>query len=237
MANLGDSRAILVGDRFSKCYQISKDHKPSNIEEQKRIIEAGGKIYQTTAITEMSDGFYDTITGPLRVFPGRLATTRTFGDFEAKEAKDKIIINEPEITSFEIDEHDFIVMGSDGIWDKLDNTEVVEVMKSVYEKEEDKERWHSRGAGLLLLESMARGSTDNVSLIVVGLNDPSVAREPRKGNEHIKILSSISSSLKRKPSAVSNKENDYYPSKLKDIDSKILEINRSAARVIQQSRR
>ena len=84
---------------------------------------------------------------------------------------------------------------------------------------------------------MARGSTDNVSLIVVGLNDPSVAREPRKGNEHIKILSSISSNLKRKPSAVSNKENDYYPSKLKDIDSKILEINRSAARVIQQSRR
>lgn len=128
-------------------------------------------------------------------------------------------------------------MGSDGIWDKFDNTEVVEVMKSVYEKEEDKERWHSRGAGLLLLESMARGSTDNVSLIVVGLNDPSVAREPRKGNEHIKILSTISSNLKRKPSSVSNKENDYYPSKLKDIDSKILEINRSAARVIQQSRR
>jgi hypothetical protein len=29
----------------------------------------------------MPDGFYDTITGPLRVFPGRLATTRTFGDF------------------------------------------------------------------------------------------------------------------------------------------------------------
>jgi len=24
------------------------------------------------------------ITGPLRVFPGRLSTTRTFGDFEAK---------------------------------------------------------------------------------------------------------------------------------------------------------
>lgn len=27
------------------------------------------------------------IIGPLRVFPGRLSTTRTFGDFEAKDSK------------------------------------------------------------------------------------------------------------------------------------------------------
>jgi serine/threonine protein phosphatase PrpC len=66
----------------------------------------------------------------LRVFPGRLATTRSFGDFEAKDANDKIIINEPEITSFEIDDHDVIVIGSDGLWDKFDNTEVVEVVKN-----------------------------------------------------------------------------------------------------------
>ena len=48
-------------------------------------MEAGGKIYQTTAITEV-EGQYDMIVGPLRVFPGRLSTTRTFGDFEAKDA-------------------------------------------------------------------------------------------------------------------------------------------------------
>lgn len=42
------------------------------------------------------------IVGPLRVFPGRLSTTRTFGDYEAKDTKEnsKIVINEPEITSF-----------------------------------------------------------------------------------------------------------------------------------------
>ena len=79
-ANLGDSRAILISENGSKCFQITKDHKPSNSEEQKRIMEAGGKIYQTTAITEMN-GQYDMIVGPLRVFPGRLSTTRTFGDF------------------------------------------------------------------------------------------------------------------------------------------------------------
>jgi protein phosphatase 2C family protein 2/3 len=66
------------------------------------------------------------ITGPLRVYPGRLSTTRTFGDFEAKESKEnnpsKIVTNEPEISSFEIDEHDLIIMGSDGLWDKFENT-------------------------------------------------------------------------------------------------------------------
>ena len=53
VANLGDSRAVLVSDNGQKCYQITKDHKPSNPDEQKRIIEAGGKIYQTTAYTEI----------------------------------------------------------------------------------------------------------------------------------------------------------------------------------------
>lgn len=53
---------------------------------------------------------------------------------------------------------------------------------------------------------MARGSTDNISLIVVGLNDPTVEREPKKGNEHIKILSSINNNqLRKKPSTSNNK--------------------------------
>ena len=85
---MGDSRAILASEHSSKCYQITKDHKPSNPEEQKRIIERGGKIYQTTAYTQTEDGVHDMIVGPLRVFPGRLSITRTFGDYEAKDKKE-----------------------------------------------------------------------------------------------------------------------------------------------------
>lgn len=84
---------------------------------------------------------------------------------------------------------------------------------------------------------MARGSTDNISLIVVGLNDPSEFREPRKGNEHIKILSSISNHMRKKASGSNNNKENDYPDKLKEIDSKILEINRNATRILQQSRR
>lgn len=85
----------MISDKFEKFYQITKDHKPSNSEEQKRIVEAGGKIYQTTAYTETDDGKCDMMVGPLRVFPGRLSTTRTFGDFEAKDTKSKVILFEP----------------------------------------------------------------------------------------------------------------------------------------------
>jgi protein phosphatase PTC2/3 len=52
VANLGDSRAILTSENNKKFYQITKDHKPSNPSEQERIIKAGGKIYQTTALTK-----------------------------------------------------------------------------------------------------------------------------------------------------------------------------------------
>ena len=45
---------------------------------------------------------------------------------------------------------------------------------------------------------MNRGSTDNISVIMVGLNDPQLVREAKKGNEHIKILSSMNQTSKKK---------------------------------------
>ena len=59
---------------------------------------------------------------------------------------------------------------------------------------------------------MNRGSTDNISVMMIGLNDPAIVKEPKKGNEHIKILSSISNPSKKKVN-LSNKEN--YPEKLR----------------------
>jgi len=57
------------------------------------------------------------ILGPLRVFPGRLSVSRTFGDIEAKLEKlggnPHVVICQPEIKSFKItDEHDFIILAS-----------------------------------------------------------------------------------------------------------------------------
>lgn len=60
------------------------------------------------------------------MLPGRLSVTRTFGDIEAKLTKfggnPKVVIPTPEIKSFRItSEHDFILLASDGIYDKISN--------------------------------------------------------------------------------------------------------------------
>jgi len=51
---------------------------------------------------------------------------------------------------------------------------------------------------------MKRGSTDNISLLMIGLNDPDVPRAPKKGNEHIKITSSVTTNKRKMEN---NKEN------------------------------
>lgn len=65
--------------------------------------------------------------GPHRVLPGRLSVSRTFGDIEAKLSKyggkEGVIIAQPEVSQFTIREdfHDFIVLGCDGIFDRMTN--------------------------------------------------------------------------------------------------------------------
>jgi len=64
---------------------------------------------------------------------------RTFGDPEAKIAalggNPNVVIAKPEIRSFMIkSEHDFIVLGCDGIFDKMSNLETsMSVWKAAYD--------------------------------------------------------------------------------------------------------
>ena len=47
IANVGDSRAILSAKNGTKVYPLSRDHRPGDEQEYKRILDAGGKIYKT----------------------------------------------------------------------------------------------------------------------------------------------------------------------------------------------
>jgi len=42
---VGDSRAVLSGDKGLKTYSLSRDHKPCDEQEKARIVSNGGKIY------------------------------------------------------------------------------------------------------------------------------------------------------------------------------------------------
>ncbi len=119
---------------------LTKDHKPSEENEQKRILEAGGQIYQFDSVPKANQKNRTTvpcttspkggIVGPKRVLPGRLSVSRTFGDPEAKIAalggKPGVISSVPEIRSFKIAPgHDYIILASDGIYDKLSNKDII----------------------------------------------------------------------------------------------------------------
>jgi len=70
------------------------------------------------------------IIGPHRVFPGRLSVSRTIGDIEAKDIRyggnPKCVISTPDIKCFKIrNNYDFIILGCDGVFEKLDNKQVI----------------------------------------------------------------------------------------------------------------
>lgn len=43
--NVGDSRAIMSYDGGNQCVNLSVDHKPNDVAEQKRILAGGGRVY------------------------------------------------------------------------------------------------------------------------------------------------------------------------------------------------
>jgi protein phosphatase 2C family protein 2/3 len=72
--------------------------------------------------------------GPIRVHPGRLSVSRTFGDPHAKFEKyggnPHVVIAVPDITTLKVhsDKHDFVIIGSDGIYDRMSSEEVVSLV-------------------------------------------------------------------------------------------------------------
>lgn len=119
--NIGDSRAVMgrcINNEW-KGIDLSRDHKPTEKDEERRIIENEGRIQPF-----IEDGEY---IGPPRVWiqeedvPG-LAMTRSFGDRVAATVG---VVSEPEIKEFDFHEEDkFMLIASDGVWEFIESTDV-----------------------------------------------------------------------------------------------------------------
>jgi serine/threonine protein phosphatase PrpC len=176
VANVGDSRALLSSNNGTKIYSLSRDHKPSDEAEKKRIITSGGQIYHRTAITPTNNGADpEVVVGPLRVLPGRLSVCRTFGDIEAKLSRfsgnPNVIIATPEIKTFEItSHHDFIVMGCDGIFDKLNNQDTIKWVWNSVEDSLNNNTVHVQwalGVEYIIKNSLLKKTLDNVTVVII----------------------------------------------------------------------
>ena len=101
-------------------FDLSRDHKPSEIDEAERIIKNKGRI---EPLKDENNEFI----GPQRVWlldediPG-LAMTRAFGDEVAASVG---VSSEPEIKEYLFNKNDaFFIIASDGIWEFIESEEV-----------------------------------------------------------------------------------------------------------------
>ena len=139
-ANIGDSNGFLINKNYIK--PVTKAHKCDDILEVKRIKEQGGIVFQG------------------RIF-GKLILTRTIGD---KEMKKYGVIPLPDFFIKNIEDDDlFVIIGSDGIWDVIDQEEVFNMGK---EKGISSEEFSIK----LINLAKERDTRDNTSCIVIKLN-------------------------------------------------------------------
>ena len=134
VAHVGDSRGVLC--RGGKAVVLTEDHKP-DLEPEKRRIEALG-------------GFVSFI-GCWRAM-GILAMSRAIGDLFLKP----YVSAEPDVRAMPIVAADeFIVLASDGVYDVLNNEQVVQIARSAASPEE--------AAHLLTESAYVAGSLDNAT--------------------------------------------------------------------------
>ena len=176
-----------------RIFALSRDHKPSDEHEQERIFESGGQIYsrKIPLSTKNSDfKMAENVSaespraqGPLRIFPGRLSVSRSFGDVEAKVVElggnPSVLIATPEIKAFKIQkEHDFILLGCDGIFDRLSNKESVQVIWNgardlplFYPQAKTVHQLCGIGVDYVLKNSLLRRTLDNVTSVLISFKN------------------------------------------------------------------
>lgn len=91
ICNLGDSRAVMSQQSGNSVYALTRDHKPSDPQELRRIVDGGGKVYQYSEeyFTEVLNSFFRNVLPrngatstpnngvdnplPCRILPGKLS--------------------------------------------------------------------------------------------------------------------------------------------------------------------
>ncbi len=149
--NTGDSRCIICRNNIGN--SLTKDHKPNWPEENIRIKSLGGQI--------IFDGFDWRIND--------LSVSRAFGDITAEP----YVTCMPDIFRYKITSEDkFIVLACDGLWDVFTNQDVVNfILDNCYDmRTGERINKHVNIAKKLAEFAITKGTTDNVSIVIVFFN-------------------------------------------------------------------
>nr|XP_006630016.1 PREDICTED: protein phosphatase 1K, mitochondrial isoform X1 [Lepisosteus oculatus] len=142
VASVGDSRALLC--RKGKAYKLTVDHTPERKDEKDRIKKSGGFV----AWNSLGQPHVN----------GRLAMTRSIGDFDLKRIG---VIAEPETKRITLHHaHDsFLALTTDGINFIMNSQEICDVINQCHDPTE--------AAQVISEQALQYGSEDNSTIIVV----------------------------------------------------------------------
>lgn len=162
VANAGDSRCVLA--RGKRALSMSRDHKPTNKGELRRIKKAGGFV--------TDEGRVD----------GNLNLSRAFGDFAYKKDKnlkatEQKISCEAEMRSKSLTSADrYVVLGCDGIFEKMTNQALLDFLLPRLSRRTARNPALSTVCSTFLDENIAKNPSkeqglgcDNMTLMVVDL--------------------------------------------------------------------
>lgn len=162
--NAGDSRVLLgrrdgtIVDGNGTDQGLTKDHKPDDPEERKRIERCGGRV-------EHAEGNCARVNG-------NLAVSRGFGDKEEKKTggpdpEDRPVTADPEMGHFECDEADFLLLVCDGVSEgNFPNPEVVRLVADMLRDGKD----IGAAAEAVCHKAVETDSKDNITCMIVLLS-------------------------------------------------------------------
>jgi serine/threonine protein phosphatase PrpC len=163
VGNLGDARAVLCDNGAT--VPMSIDHKPTDPQEQARIVRCGGFVH------------FGRVSGCL-------AVSRALGDFEFKVAlgrfqqKEFQVSNVADIRQINLtDASRFLILACDGLWDVMSSEEAVAWVTDFLARNEaslarSTTDTLNRCSQTLAEAAVTKGSTDNVSVTIVLFHAP-----------------------------------------------------------------
>lgn len=164
VANAGDCRAVL--SRCGTAIEMSMDHRPCSLSEKLRIESLGGYV---------DDGYLN----------GLLGVTRALGDWHLEGMKEVgepggPLSADPELKMITLTKDDeFLIIGSDGIWDVFSNQNSVDFARKRLQEHNDVKLCCKE----IVEEAIRRGATDNLTAVLVSfhLEAPAQIKVDRPG--------------------------------------------------------
>mmetsp|Transcript_14369 Transcript_14369/g.48679 ORF Transcript_14369/g.48679 Transcript_14369/m.48679 type:complete len:382 (-) Transcript_14369:28-1173(-) len=168
IANVGDSAAYLsLGELPVE--RLTADHRlDRNEAEQRRAVAAGATLGRFRG----ADG---KPRGPLRLYPGGLAVSRSIGDGDSTAA----VIPTPDVKMIPMPRQaSYVLLASDGIWDFITEPQVDKVLAAAR-----KHRWRlSKVVGALVRVVRDRNEDiDDGTLICIHVPEPGSTTPPNRG--------------------------------------------------------